>query len=636
MGLILCFALVFSSAGGSLPQGVGAEEPVIEYPIMHPDEETMERWIEAYNEAPRVQVGVSGSQTQASAGSQDLLSHLDYVPSERSQGGCGNCWAWAGTGCLGIALDVQEGIKDRLSVQYLNSCETAAIGKTCCHGGWLYEVADFYTCTGLCIPWSNANANWQSSDGSCGPDCGSISTVPSYPISSIDDVTITTQTVDRETAIANIKYELDQDRAVWFAFFLPTSAAWSDFYHFWSYDDESDIYDMDKFCSESYEGAGGHAVLCVGYSDGPGTANDYWVMLNSWGTTAGRPNGLFRVDMDMAYDGASSSCSFFWQTLDVTFDIPDGLEYGDAPVPYPSLLASDGARHSSTDTEILGLASEGDSKDGELDARVPGQDLFDDGLVYPVIAAGNPTETLAFEITDFAAPSSDLRLNVLIDLNGDGDWCDAGEHAVQNQPVTTTAAGTEERVVVSVSFSTVGATPGQTWLRMTLARSDIENLPWDGTMEGHAQVIPFDCGETEDWEITILEEAVDVPISGVTGEVNCDVLPSVDLALFKYGAPEGSPVVSDGDGNFIIVAPRSGVYTAVASKDGFYQQARVVLVGTDPVALNFRGGTGLVPQVAEMSYVLKCVNHWLYPEGGCGLEMSPVLEVVNAWLYPAL
>jgi len=450
---------------------------------------------------------------------------------------------------------------------------------------------------------------------------------------------ISTQEVNQATAISNIKYVLDQNKAIWFAFFVPTQGAWIDFCNFWSNGDESSVYDMDQFCGDAYERGGGHAVLCVGYNDEPGTDNDYWIMLNSWGTDGGnRPNGLFRMEMDMDYgcQYPSHGYSFFWQALDVAFDMPDrDLEYGDAPdVPYPSLLASDGACHSATNTEILGLASEGDGKDDERDARVPDQDLLDDGLISPFIAAGNPAETLAFEVTDFAAPSEDLRLNVLIDLNGDGDWRDAGEHVVQNQQVKTTGAGTEERIVVTSAFSTEGATPGQTWLRATLTRSDIENLPWDGTMEGHANKIPFNCGETEDWEITVLEEASDVDISGVTGEVACDVLPGATVSLYKYGSPVGDPATSNGDGNFILVAPYSGVYMLIASKEGFSEQSQSVVVETDSEEVNFCGEGGLIPNTPDRLYVMECVYYWQHPDFRCSLSRAAVMNVVYFWLHP--
>jgi hypothetical protein len=39
--------------------------------------------------------------------------------------------------------------------------------------------------------------------------------------------------------------------------------------------------------------------------------NPYWIMLNSWGPTSGRPDGLFRVSMNMNYN----SSNFQWETL---------------------------------------------------------------------------------------------------------------------------------------------------------------------------------------------------------------------------------------------------------------------------------------------------------------------------------
>ena len=170
---------------------------------------------------------MEGFQVPSPRGSLSLLDHLEYTPSERNQGGCGNCWAWAGTGCLEVALDVQKGTKDRLSVQYINSCEWNVIGKICCTGGWLFELADFYDATDMAIPWSNTNAHWQDGDASCDTACGLISTTPNYPITSIEDVTIPTQKVGQATAIANIKNVLNQNKAVWFGFYLPNNTAWT-------------------------------------------------------------------------------------------------------------------------------------------------------------------------------------------------------------------------------------------------------------------------------------------------------------------------------------------------------------------------------------------------------------------------
>ncbi len=307
------------------------EDDEYAYPIMRPDYETRSKWIRLYNNAPRIGIekGI-GKNFKGSLGGTNfsLLSHLDYIPDERDQGICGNCWAWAGTGVLGIALDVQERTKDRLSVQYINSCGSSVINKTCCDGGWLNDLADFYENTSKAIPWSNTNAYWQDGDASCNTGCGTISANPRYPITSINEETIITHDVTNATAIANIKSVLNQNKAVWFGFYLPTDSDWDIFSDFWGNYNETDIWNPDYSCGHTWVNGdgGGHAVICIGYND-EDPDNKYWTMLNSWGTgpTNNRPNGLFRMDMNMSYDcyflDPDPYQSFYWQTLNVTFDL---------------------------------------------------------------------------------------------------------------------------------------------------------------------------------------------------------------------------------------------------------------------------------------------------------------------------
>jgi hypothetical protein len=297
---------------------------VEEYTIMRPDHETLMKWVEYYENAPRT--AYVRQEDVPPRGSKSLLNHLNYIPKERDQAACGNCWAWAGTGCMEIALDIQEGVSDRLSVQYINSCEYEVIRKTCCEGGWLNDVATFYATVKKAVPWANNNAYYQDGNASCDTPCNTISLYPNYSIGSIQALTIPTRGIGKEAAIANIKNVLNQDKAVWFAFYLPTSDDWGAFYTFWSMQNESDLWNQDFACDKTWTiGGGGHAVLCVGYNDDDPN-NRYWILVNSWGTTTGRPNGIFRLNMDMNYDctfkyetGVLSA--FSWQTLDVEFNL---------------------------------------------------------------------------------------------------------------------------------------------------------------------------------------------------------------------------------------------------------------------------------------------------------------------------
>ena len=306
-------------------------EPQSAYPVMRPDRETRQRWIEDYESAPKIQTKYfPKTGLPAPRGSKSLLSHLDYTPDQRNQGSCGNCWAWTGTGIMGVALDVQEGIHERLSVQFLNSCDYT--DWACC-GGNLTDFADFYLQSGQAVPWANTNASWQDGSQTCSTGSSSvsgcnISRSPAYYVDSIEVQTITTHGVAESAAIANIKSVLDSNKAVWFSFLLADQTDWDAFFSFWNNQGESAIWDFGPYCGHTWvenEG-GGHAVLCVGYNeDDPDPANHYWTILNSWGTASGgRPNGIFRMAMHMNYDctffdDPNTFYSLYWQTLDVSF-----------------------------------------------------------------------------------------------------------------------------------------------------------------------------------------------------------------------------------------------------------------------------------------------------------------------------
>jgi len=298
------------------------------YTIMRPTINETNGWIQSYKAAPDAYLSPRGQDKLKSTGGSHftIVGHLNYTPSERDQGTCGNCWAWAGTGILEIALDTQLGIKDRLSVQYFNSNYNYGNGDdwSCC-GGWLQDFAKFYNDRKMVVPWSNTDAQWQDGRMTCGTESSvpakSISSDPHYDLESVQVVTIPTWGIEKEEAIANIKNVLDQEKGVWFGLFLPNQTAWNRFFDFWGYQPECAVWQPDIYTSQySYSDGGGHAVLCVGYND-TDPKNRYWIMLNSWGVTKGRPDGFFMMNMDMNYSCEYSSLgnAFYWMTLDVNY-----------------------------------------------------------------------------------------------------------------------------------------------------------------------------------------------------------------------------------------------------------------------------------------------------------------------------
>ena len=269
--------------------------------------------------------------TGAPTGSHfDLLSYLPYTPSERYQGSCGNCWVWGSTGCIEIDRAVRFGIKERLSTQYLNSNYNGGTGCgfSCC-GGWPAIAAQFYNNQKMAIPWSDANAQFQDAGKCCGQNCcsdctgctgsraqcsvtaSSISTNPNYAISSIKTETVPTKGIGKEAAIANIKNVLNQNKAVTFCYFL-SNKGWDVFFDFWDNQPETAVW-HDQLTGSN----GGHCITCVGYDD-TDPNNRYWIMVNSWGAPAKRPNGIFRVSMDLNYDDDAYS----WDTFDILSATP--------------------------------------------------------------------------------------------------------------------------------------------------------------------------------------------------------------------------------------------------------------------------------------------------------------------------
>ena len=296
----LCLLLAVSLF---IPENAISQE---RYPVMRPDAETLLKWIKDYETAPKAPLDdqihqrLMQAAEQNVATSRSLLSYLQYAPDERNQRSCGNCWVWTGTGIMEIALTVQNGIKNRFSIQFPNSCyDESAYFYACC-GGDTTEYARWYRSKGYAVPWSNANADWRDS-GCCSGctktlSCNSIGTSPRYPLTSITAQTISTTGVGQAAAVANIKNIINQNKGVWYGFYLNDFNLFDDF---WDDQNESAIWEPPCQTGANL----GHAVLIVGYDDSdPNPANHYWIALNSWGAPANRPNGLFRLKMYMNYD----------------------------------------------------------------------------------------------------------------------------------------------------------------------------------------------------------------------------------------------------------------------------------------------------------------------------------------------
>lgn len=325
---ILCGLFLFLSVFSS-PVNVDAES-VTTHPVMPITSEQKALLNETLLAMPEASIDrqIQKELQLSEQGSHfSLLSRMYYIPEERNQGYIGNCWVWGGTGCMEIALDVQLGIKDRLSIQYFDSVFNNGEGEDWAgNGGHASWFADFYNENQFIVSWSNINAFYQDYEGgdSAAVSADEIATNSGYLLESVDYGIVDTFDVNEDTAIMKIKNILNQNKGVYFAFYLADDEDWYQFYNFWNHESESSVWNYGFSDGKDWndEEGSGHGVLCVGYDDSdPDPANHCWIMLNSWGTTEDRPNGLFRVSMYGIYDDMDSDglYNYAWQTVEPVY-----------------------------------------------------------------------------------------------------------------------------------------------------------------------------------------------------------------------------------------------------------------------------------------------------------------------------
>jgi hypothetical protein len=166
------------------------------------------------------------------------------------------------------------------------------------------------------------------------------------------------------------------------------------------------------------------------------------------------------------------------------------LDFGDAPdKPYPTLLASNGARHTIVSRFCLGTKIDGEA-DGYQSPNAQGDDTMpasavddEDGVVFatPLI----PGQLATVNVTTTMDNQEVGRLCVWIDFDGDGSWAEAGDTVFYNVPVTSG--------LNILTFNVPAAAKARsTFARFRLARQTIKSF--DG---------PAPDGEVEDYQVTI-------------------------------------------------------------------------------------------------------------------------------------
>jgi len=228
----------------------------------------------------------------------------------------------------------------------------------------------------------------------------------------------------------------------------------------------------------------------------------------------------------------------------------DERDFGDAPLPYPTTLALNGARHTPTGPT---LGSHRDSEfDGVPSTNADGDDVNgspddEDGLVGQSVLARGEDAYLDVQV------SAASYLNLWIDCNGDGDWNDAGEHIIGTDIPMTPG-------VNRVSFSVPqAATLGQTFARLRLTSNHT-----GGTL---APTGPADNGEVEDYSLIIGDV---LPLSGKDA--------FNDVISIWPGTPGGASHVVDINGT---VTPYNATLYNLIRVDALTGNDTITVYGTD-------------------------------------------------------
>jgi len=213
-----------------------------------------------------------------------------------------------------------------------------------------------------------------------------------------------------------------------------------------------------------------------------------------------------------------------------------GLDYGDAPASYATLLADNGARHQLKLALLLG-ASVDDEGDGLPGLAATGDDADvaddEDGIVfYGDLGPGNPAFV---EVTTTNVTGGPGYLSGWIDFNGDGDFADAGEQLVLESDAGSGLAlpidaGSDVSTDVSFLVPT-NARLGDTYARFRFSSSD--DLSYTGSAED---------GEVEDYLVTatavtagsIVQSGTRVTVVGTDAN---------DVFRFTASAPDGDYVI---------------------------------------------------------------------------------------------
>ena len=286
------------------------------------------------------------------------------------------------------------------------------------------------------------------------------------------------------------------------------------------------------------------------------------------------------------------------------------LDFGDAPSPYPTMMAANGPRHVATGP-TLGVNRD-DEADGQPTATADGDDTAgsddEDGVTLPVLMQGE-TVYLSLEVAGAAG-----YVDAWIDFNADGDWLDADEQ-IHNAQLSV---GTHQ---IAVTVPT-DATPGTTYARFRISTAGglapdgaapdgevedyevlVANVPPTAEAGGpyagdEGSNIPLDASGSTDPGNDIVLYEWDLDGDGLFGEIGADAVRGDEIGI--------SPILSAVG----LDAPMSLVVSLrVTDDDGAQGQDTATVWITEPLGpVDFLELNDLDPSLGDLRYSLETTH----------------------------